>query len=525
MTQINLPPEDEQQLMRLVATEVDHKLAQTNPAEYRKQVAGVIDTALNRMASGQFPDDLTDVANQRRQFSKITGPARLNPYGSIEETPDSVIPDVMLQPFQEHLAARKAGERSSVGGNLHYANPNFSDAKNREWIDKLEGPTFGAGQRVHKHGTTQGFYPMEAQFQDIVPPPRPSDEETGSAQAQAVNPLMQPFEKGDIEQPQLPRPRPDRQKDEGMAPLKPNPFIDGSFDAVADVQPPDVLNEAMRQRYVPTNQERIDAAFDAAEQNPGNDDLSKALQQKFLPPATTKVKIEGADPASMAGAAQLPRDFRPDIAPKIDEPQSDVFDPTRSRVVRSLQTAGPAGMSAMEAAGAMPLLSEPTPPPANNLVDRPAPTPPPRSPNASGRRSLLSQIAPTASNALHDFGGQKDAIKIEGRNRLKNAFSQSTFGRTLEETTLDDLRKQHGDALKVGKNGYAYLDQGKDRKDRYKQIGILSDDDARRLGVKSAREGRRPLKRTSVFRNPERTTKQDERTPRKRISLRSIFGL
>ena len=162
MSRITLTDEDRHLINLLASTEVDHRLYRRDPEEYRRQVAGVVDTVINRVASDQFPDTVAGVANQKRQFSKITGPKKLDPYGDVSKVPDSVGPKFFDQAVEAHLDARSSGVPSSVGGGLHYANPKFSDASNLKWINKLEGPTFGSGQMIHKHGTTAGFDPVEA---------------------------------------------------------------------------------------------------------------------------------------------------------------------------------------------------------------------------------------------------------------------------------------------------------------------------------------------------------------------------
>lgn len=123
---------------------------------------GVIDTVLNRLASDQFPDTVEGVANQRRQFSGITGPAYLDPYGSISKVPANVVPNGFDTMVNSYLDARQFGTPSSVGGNLHYANPTEVSGNNTGWVSALTGPRMGQGDFVHQHGTTRGFTPVEA---------------------------------------------------------------------------------------------------------------------------------------------------------------------------------------------------------------------------------------------------------------------------------------------------------------------------------------------------------------------------
>ncbi|HEV7436321.1 MAG TPA: cell wall hydrolase [Pseudorhizobium sp.] len=175
MGAIRLTDQDRADLVKLVATEVDHALARSSPEEYRRQAQGVVDTVLNRMASPEFPDTVREIADQRRQFSKITGPAHLDPYGSITKVPASVVPKGFDSVVNGWLNERARGVPSSVGGNLHYANPNFSDEKNLAWIEALDGPRFGSGERMHYHGTTRGFHPVEAVIASDRIAPTPKD--------------------------------------------------------------------------------------------------------------------------------------------------------------------------------------------------------------------------------------------------------------------------------------------------------------------------------------------------------------
>ena len=59
----------------------------------------------------------------------------------------------IVSPELEYLSARASGQESSVGSHLNYANPRFSDSKNLRWIMALDGPVFGRGNAIHRHGT------------------------------------------------------------------------------------------------------------------------------------------------------------------------------------------------------------------------------------------------------------------------------------------------------------------------------------------------------------------------------------
>ncbi|MBB5277787.1 tape measure domain-containing protein [Rhizobium rosettiformans] len=172
---LSLTPQEITDLKKTLMTEVDASL--TGPA-YESQAAGVVDTILNRKVSGKWGDSVTSVVNAKSQFSDINGPvAWKNGRQGVEYLSDSLLESGRGKRSSEfvdqYLAKRAAGQASSVGGNLHYANPAYSDAKNQEWISKLDGPTLGAGDRLHKHGTTAGFKPVDPNY-GIKLPGQPS---------------------------------------------------------------------------------------------------------------------------------------------------------------------------------------------------------------------------------------------------------------------------------------------------------------------------------------------------------------
>lgn len=119
------------------------------------QAHGIIDTILNRQASGHWGTSVSDVVNARNQFSDINGPiSRRDGRTSVDQLPESRISSRVDTLVDAYLAERAAGTPSSIGDNLNYANPNFSDARNLGWINALEGPVLGRGNAVHHHGTT-----------------------------------------------------------------------------------------------------------------------------------------------------------------------------------------------------------------------------------------------------------------------------------------------------------------------------------------------------------------------------------
>jgi len=132
----------------------------------RQQLRAVIDTILNRMASKEFPNTAAGVLNQRSQFSKITGPRYLKPYGAVQNTPDA--PKWIEEMVEQHIRERINGVASVVGGHVNYLNPRYSDRKNLEtWgyavvaQAKKFGYIFGVGKARHYHGTAKGFMQVE----------------------------------------------------------------------------------------------------------------------------------------------------------------------------------------------------------------------------------------------------------------------------------------------------------------------------------------------------------------------------
>jgi len=164
---LSLTPQEVKDLKKTLMTEVDAGL---QGPTYDAQAAGVVDTILNRKVSGKWGGSVTDVVNAKSQFSDINGPVAWKAgRGGVEYLSDSLLESgrgARASKFvDDYLAKRSSGAPSSVGGNLHYANPNYSDAKNMEWINKLNGPTLGSGKAIHKHGTTAGFNPVDAGYQ------------------------------------------------------------------------------------------------------------------------------------------------------------------------------------------------------------------------------------------------------------------------------------------------------------------------------------------------------------------------
>ncbi|TCP34368.1 LysM peptidoglycan-binding domain-containing protein [Sphingomonas sp. BK235] len=118
------------------------------------QAHGIIDTILNRTASGHWGGTVADVVDSYNQFSDINGPiARRAGRNSVEDLPASSISARVDRLVDGYLAERAGGRESSIGSHLNYANPHYSSANNRGWINALDGPVLGRGDAVHHHGT------------------------------------------------------------------------------------------------------------------------------------------------------------------------------------------------------------------------------------------------------------------------------------------------------------------------------------------------------------------------------------
>lgn len=160
---INLTDRDIDYIARVADTEVPRSIQRRDPVVYRDMVRAVVDTVTNRLASTGFPKSVTGVLNQRRQFSKITGPSNLDPYGSVQNTPAAS--QVTQDLVREHIGNRVAGGEPIIGDAVNYANPNFSSKSNLSgWINPMieAGATkLGLGNAIHWHGNAPGAVPPD----------------------------------------------------------------------------------------------------------------------------------------------------------------------------------------------------------------------------------------------------------------------------------------------------------------------------------------------------------------------------
>ena len=155
---LNLSEQDIVRIMKVASTEVVPSLKGKN---FENQAAGVIDTILNRTASGKFGKSVKDVVNQRWAFSDINAP-RKGAYGSVDNVPMKRVSKRMENFVRQYLEERANGKASSVGQDISYANPNFlseASASTKKWVREVEkqakktGQIYGSGNATHVHGT------------------------------------------------------------------------------------------------------------------------------------------------------------------------------------------------------------------------------------------------------------------------------------------------------------------------------------------------------------------------------------
>lgn len=155
---LKLSEKDIIDIMKVASTEVVGSLKGN---AFDQQAAGVIDTILNRTASGKYGKTVQDVVNQRWAFSDINAP-RKGAYGSVDKVPMSRVSKRMESFVRDYLTKRANGQASSVGEDVSYANPYYlqeASAATKAWVAEVEaqaaktGHRYGAGKAVHVHGT------------------------------------------------------------------------------------------------------------------------------------------------------------------------------------------------------------------------------------------------------------------------------------------------------------------------------------------------------------------------------------
>ena len=155
---LKLSEQDIVDIMKVASTEVVPGLKGKN---FENQAAGVVDTILNRVASGKYGKGVRGVANQRWAFSDINAP-RKSAYGSVQKVPMSRVSKKMEKFVREYLQKRASGQASSVGENVSYANPYYlgeASKATKAWVREVEKQAestrqrYGAGKAIHVHGT------------------------------------------------------------------------------------------------------------------------------------------------------------------------------------------------------------------------------------------------------------------------------------------------------------------------------------------------------------------------------------
>lgn len=170
MAEVALTAQEIDLIGRVVETEVPSYIRSRNPNEYNRMVGAVIDTILNRTVTGRYGATVEDVLDQRRAFSKITGPSSLSPYGSVQNAPRAS--GATQRVVNEHIAGRVKGIPSEINGAVNYANPNYSSKGNIDgWINPMIAAgalKLGIEPAVHYHGNAPGAKP--AGYYDVYKP-------------------------------------------------------------------------------------------------------------------------------------------------------------------------------------------------------------------------------------------------------------------------------------------------------------------------------------------------------------------
>ncbi|KSV75581.1 hypothetical protein N185_17225 [Sinorhizobium sp. GW3] len=172
--QVTVSRQEITDLIKATSTEVDASL----PEAMRILMSrAVVDTILNRKASGLFGDTVTAIVNQPWAFSAISSNLPYA-YGTVGKMPDSAIKPLVRKDAETWLKARAAGVPAQESG-LNFANPFFSSERSkRQWVNEVvreaeaSGHVYGDISRrsVHYHGTAPGLRGQEPKPYTIVLP-------------------------------------------------------------------------------------------------------------------------------------------------------------------------------------------------------------------------------------------------------------------------------------------------------------------------------------------------------------------
>ena len=159
--ELTLTEQDIIDIMKVASTEVVGGLKGQN---FEKQAAGVVDTILNRAASGKFGGgSIRGVVNYPYAFSDINSNQKTS-YGKVQNVPMSRVSEKMQNFVRKYIEERANGKKSIVGNATYYVNPNALDPKNmtkntKKWTSEVVSQAskskliFGSGKAVHYHGT------------------------------------------------------------------------------------------------------------------------------------------------------------------------------------------------------------------------------------------------------------------------------------------------------------------------------------------------------------------------------------
>lgn len=122
---MQLSKQDADYIARVAQTEADNRIASKNPLLYQKQIAAITQVIINRVKSSKFPNTVAGVLNQKLQFTKITGPQRYHPYGTVQNTPRAN--RLVTRLVDRAVGLIDGGKDLGVGDSLHFGVASLSD--------------------------------------------------------------------------------------------------------------------------------------------------------------------------------------------------------------------------------------------------------------------------------------------------------------------------------------------------------------------------------------------------------------
>lgn len=228
--QFELSEEDFEAIVRTAATEVGHGgYIRSHPQVIGQMAEAVADTIINRTLASNYPNTVSEVANQRWQFSAINvppGAVSHRVYGAWQDVPDSAVHPFMREHLTSYLQNRARGapsrlEQLGVPGALNFANPSASSESNREgWIADMQragAVRLGIGSFEHYHGTDPAMaslgYSPQIRIDGIQrrpPGPNPASDFNQQELAHIAPPIpAMPADMARTRLPPNPIPRPD----------------------------------------------------------------------------------------------------------------------------------------------------------------------------------------------------------------------------------------------------------------------------------------------------------------------------